>query len=106
MLIIVIALGVVQAALIMHTRNTLTDAAVQGAHHAALVGSTPPDGAQRAEQLIDDRFGRALDAEATATLDEPGTIRVEVTATLPVVGLLGPAAALSVEGRALDEEAW
>lgn len=105
-LIIVIALGVVQAALIMHTRNTLTDAAVQGAHHAALVGSTPPDGAQRAEQLIDDRFGRALDAEATATLDEPGTIRVEVTATLPVVGLLGPAAALSVEGRALDEEAW
>lgn len=105
-LIIVIALGVVQAALIMHTRNTLTDAAVQGAHHAALVGSTPQDGAQRAERLIDERFGRGLDAEATATLDETGTIRVQVTATLPVVGLLGPAAALSVEGRALDEEAW
>ncbi|HJB10762.1 MAG TPA: pilus assembly protein [Candidatus Brachybacterium merdavium] len=105
-LIIIIALGVVQAALIMHTRNTLTDAAVQGAHHASLVGSTPQDGAQRAEHLIDERFGRGLGAAATATLDETGTIRVQVTATLPVVGLLGPAAALSVEGRALDEEVW
>ena len=105
-LIIVIALGVVQAALIMHTRNTLTDAAVQGAHHAAHVGSTPQDGAHRAERLIDERFGPGLDAGAAATLDETGTIRVQVTATLPVVGLLGPTAALSVEGRALDEEAW
>src|SRR5699024_8448105 len=105
-LIIIIALGVVQAALIMHIRNTLTDAAVQGAHHASLVGFTPQDGAQRAEHRIDVRFGRGLRAAAIATLDETGTLRVHVTATLPVVGLLGPAAALSVEGRALDEEVW
>ena len=32
-LIIVMALAVVQAALILHTRNTLIDAAVQGADH-------------------------------------------------------------------------
>lgn len=105
-LIIVIALGVVQAALIMHTRNTLTDAAVQGAHHASLVGSAPEDGAHRAEQMVTDRFGSALEVDAAASQDETGMIRVQVTATLPLVGLLGPSAGLSVEGRALDEEAW
>lgn len=105
-LIIVIALGVVQAALIMHTRNTLTDAAVQGAHHASLVGSGPEDGAHRAEQMVTDRFGSALEVRAVASQDDSGTIRVQVTATLPLVGLLGPSAGLSVEGRALDEETW
>lgn len=105
-LIIVIALALIQAALIMHTRNTLIDAAVQGAHHAALVGSTPEDGAARAEALVDGRFGSALDAEAVATQQEDGVITVRVRATLPLVGLLGPAAGLQVEGRAIDEETW
>ncbi len=105
-LIVMIALLVIQAALIVHTRNTLVDAAVQGAHHAALAGSTPQDGADRAERLVDGRFGRGLDAEASAVQDDDGTIRVQVSATLPLVGLIGPAGALSVEGRAVDEEAW
>ncbi|WP_114855893.1 TadE/TadG family type IV pilus assembly protein [Brachybacterium sp. YJGR34] len=105
-LIVMIGLMVVQAALIVHTRNTLVDAAVQGAHHAALVGSSPQDGASRAEQLIGERFGDGLAADATAVEDEDGTIRVRVTATLPLVGLLGPSGVMSVEGRALDEESW
>ena len=105
-LLVMIALLVIQAALIVHTRNTLVDAAVQGAHHAALAGSTPQDGAQRAQQLVDERFGRGLEAEATAVQEDDGTIRVQVDATLPLVGLIGPAGALSVEGRAVDEEAW
>lgn len=105
-LIIVIALGVVQSALILHTRNTLIDAAVQGAHHAALVGSTPQDGAQRAERLITDRFGESFVVEAEATDGPDGAIRIQVEATMPLVGLFGPAGALSVEGRAIDEEAW
>ncbi|WME21677.1 TadE/TadG family type IV pilus assembly protein [Brachybacterium sp. GU-2] len=105
-LIVMIALLVIQAALIVHTRNTLVDAAVQGAHHAALAGSTPQDGAHRAQQLVDERFGRGLEAEATAVQEDDGTIRVQVDATLPLVGLIGPAGALSVEGRAVDEEAW
>ena len=47
-----------------------------------------------------------LDAEATAVEEADGTIRVQVDATLPLVGLLGPAGALSVDGRAVDEEVW
>ncbi|MFC5296153.1 MAG: TadE family protein [Brachybacterium tyrofermentans] len=105
-LIIVIALAVVQAALILHTRNTLIDAAVQGAHHASLVGATPQEGAARAEQLIEGRFGGAFQAEATATKGADGTIEVEVSATLPLVGLFGPAGGITVDGRALDEESW
>ncbi|MFC7376282.1 TadE family protein [Brachybacterium sp. GCM10030267] len=105
-LVIMIALGVVQAALIVHTRNTLIDAAVQGAHHAALVGSTPQDGADRTERLIEDRFGSALEAESTAVQDPDGTIHVEVTAELPLVGLFGPSAGLTVQGRSIDEESW
>lgn len=105
-LIIVIALGVVQAALIVHTRNTLIDAAVRGAHHAALVGATPEDGAERAERLVGDRFGDSFQVESTAVQRADGTIEVEVSATLPLVGLFGPAGAMSVEGRALDEESW
>lgn len=105
-LIVMIGLLIVQAALIVHTRNTLVDAAVQGAHHAALAGSTPQDGSERAEQLIDERFGSGLGAESTAVQDAAGNIRVQVTATLPLLGLFGPAGAITVEGRALDEEAW
>ncbi|GAA4525655.1 pilus assembly protein [Brachybacterium paraconglomeratum] len=103
-LIIMIALLLIQAALIVHTRNTLVDAAIQGAHHAALVGSTPQDGAERAERLIEERFGDGLEAEATANQEADGTIHVRVSATLPLVGLFGPGGSLSVEGRALDEE--
>ncbi|MGP5671418.1 TadE family protein [Brachybacterium alimentarium] len=105
-LIILIALAVVQAALVLHTRNTLIDAAVQGAHHASLVGAAPDDGAARAEQLVQQRFGSSYQVAATASEDADSTITVHVRATLPLVGLFGPAGTLRVEGRALDEEAW
>lgn len=105
-LIVLIALGVVQAALIVHTRNTLIDAAVQGAHHASLVGANPEDGAERAERLIGDRFGDSFQVDATAAESADGTIEVEISATLPLVGLFGPAGTLTVEGRAIDEETW
>lgn len=105
-LVVLIALGVMQAALIVHTRNTLIDAAVQGAHHASLIGATPEDGAERAERLIGDRFGVSFQVEASAAESAEGTIRVEVRATLPLVGLFGPSGSLTVEGRAIDEETW
>lgn len=103
-LIVMIAVMIVQAALLVHTRNTLIDAAVQGAHHAALVGSTPQDGADRAERLIAERFGDGYDVTATASQELDGTIHVRVSATLPLIGLFGPGGSLAVEGRALDED--
>ncbi|UYG15809.1 pilus assembly protein [Brachybacterium huguangmaarense] len=104
-LILLIALAIIQAALIMYARNALTDAAVQGAHHASLVGNSPADGAARTRQLVDERFGSAYDVTATAREDETGRITVEVTAAIPLVGLLGPSGTLVVDGHAVDEEA-
>lgn len=104
-LILLIALAIIQAALIMYARNALTDAAVQGAHHASLVGNTPADGAARTQRLVDERFGGAYDATATAREDATGRITVEVTAAIPLVGLLGPSGTLMVDGHALDEDA-
>lgn len=105
-LIVVIALVLIQAAVIIHTRNTLIDAAVQGAHHGALIGSSVEDGERRAETLIRDRFGSSFAAEAKGARAPDGTITVEVAATLPLIGLIGPSGTLHVEGRAVDESSW
>lgn len=104
-LILVIALATMQAAVLIHTRNSLLDAAIQGAHHASLLGSSPQDGADRAEQLVAQRFGDAYDVDVQAQEDAAGRITVQVTAAIPLVGLLGPGGTLVVAGHALDESA-
>ncbi|MFC0674576.1 TadE family protein [Brachybacterium hainanense] len=105
-LIVVIALAVIQGAVILHTRNTLIDASVQGAHHASLVGNTPEDGADRTRMLISQRLGRGIDARVTASQAPDGMIDVQVSATFPLVGLYGPAGAMTVDGRAIAEDRW
>ena len=105
-LIVLIALTIVQAALILHTRNVLTDAAVQGARYASLVGASPAEGEARTEELIARSLGGRFDAQAVASEDADGLVTVHVEATLPLVGLLGPQAALEVQGRAVAEESW
>lgn len=106
MLIIVIALTIIQCALVVHTRNTLTDAAVQAAHTASLEGNSPQDGRLRAAQLVHDRFGEDYAVDVAAEEDAEGVIRVRISASFPLVGLLGPAGTLHVDGHAIDEDAW
>jgi Flp pilus assembly protein TadG len=105
-LIIVIALTIIQCALVVHTRNTLTDAAVQAAHTASLEGNGPEDGAARGAQLVHDRFGAGYEVQVDADEDADGTVRVQIEATFPLVGLLGPAGTLHVDGHAIDEDSW
>lgn len=104
-LVVLIALTIVQAAVLLHTRNTLIDAAVQGARYASLSGTSVEAGAERAQELTEQRFGGRLDASAHAHRAADGTITVTIDATLPLVGLIGPQAALQADGRALDEDA-
>lgn len=106
LLIVVIALAVIQTALIMHTRNVLTDAAVQGALVASLEGNSVEDGREHAERLIHQQLGSHYAASATAEESGDGEIRVEITATFPLVGLLGPAGTFTVDGHATDESVW
>lgn len=103
-LIIAIAVTIIQAAIIVHTRNSLTDIAVQAAHAASLHGSTPAEGQRRATELLSQRLGRGYTARAVVRESFDGMITVEITATMPLVGLLGPEGALHATGHALDED--
>lgn len=106
MLIVVIAVAVIQVALVVHTRSMLTDAAVQGAHAAALEGNTLDDGTDRARTAVARSLGSGYDAEITATQAPDGLIRIEISSTLPLVGMLGPGGTLHTDGHAIAEESW
>ncbi|WP_395246073.1 TadE/TadG family type IV pilus assembly protein [Agromyces sp. MMS24-K17] len=105
-LLTTVALAVVQLALALYVRNTLIDAAAEGARYAALAGASPADGVARTRELIGAAVSPAFAADVTAATTTPGGVEiVEVTvrASLPVVGLLGPERGLEVSGHAAVE---
>ena len=99
--------AVLQLAIVLHVRNTLVDAAGEGARYGALAGHQPADGAQRSRDLIaqsvSSRYAQGVSAGRT-TLDGLEVVEVEVEAPLPLVGLVGAAGTLTVRGHALVEE--
>ena len=102
-LLVALTAGLVQLALALHLRNTLADAASEGARQASLVGATPQDGVALTRNLIRVAVGEAVDAEVVARREiwqGTPTVAVEVTAPLPLLGLFGPPHALRVMGRA------
>ncbi|WP_278039441.1 TadE/TadG family type IV pilus assembly protein [Agromyces ramosus] len=105
-LLTVLALAVVQLALALHVRNTLLDAAAEGARYAALAGSSGPAGVNRAKELISAAvsadYARDVSAGTTSIAGVPA-VEVTVRATLPVVGLLGLERGLEVSGHAALE---
>nr|WP_256461049.1 TadE/TadG family type IV pilus assembly protein [Agromyces larvae] len=105
-LLTTLALAVVQLALALHVRNTLLDAAAEGARYAAIAGTTDGEGAERTRDLIaaalGDAYGRDISVERTDDGAGP-TVAVTVRATLPVVGLLGLDRGLEVTGHAAVE---
>lgn len=101
-----LALAVVQLALALHVRNTLLDAAAEGARYAALAGSSPGDGVVRTKDLIGAAISTDFAQDVTAGSTSIGgvpAIEVTVRATLPVVGLLGFERGLEVSGHAAIE---
>lgn len=105
-LLTVLALAVVQLALALHVRNTLLDAAAEGARFAALAGSTPADGTSRTRDLISAAISPdyANDVSVgTASIGGVPAIEVTVRATMPVIGLLGVERGLEVAGHAAIE---
>lgn len=105
-LLVVLALGLLQLALALHVRNTVVDAAAEGARFGSLADRTPADGAERAAELIETAIGALYATDVTASttvyLGRPAVV-VVVRAPLPVIGLLGPEAMLEVEGHAAIE---
>jgi Flp pilus assembly protein TadG len=105
-LLLLLALGLVQLALALHVRNTVIDAAAEGARFGSLADRTPADGAARASELITTAIGASyaqdVSVATTTFLGRPALV-VTVRAPLPVVGLLGPEAMLEVDGHAALE---
>jgi Flp pilus assembly protein TadG len=105
-LLTILTLAVLQLGLALHVRNTVLDAAAEGARFGALADNAPTDGVMRTRTLITEAIGAeyATDIEV-GTGDWMGhpAVTVTVRTTLPVVGLLGVGGALEVSGHAAIE---
>lgn len=105
-LLTALTLAVLQLALALHIRNTVLDAAAEGARYAALADSGLEQGAARSRDLITAALGPAYAADVTASYaDVAGQagVQVRVVAPLPMFGLLGVDRGLEVRGHAAVE---
>ncbi len=102
-LLTVTTLAVLQLALALLVRNTVLDAASEGARYGALVGNSPAEGAKRTAELIRTAIGDGytghIDAGLGTHLGVPAIV-VTVRAPLPVLGLIGPTGGIEVSGHA------
>lgn len=106
-LLLVLALAVLQVALMMHARATLTSAAAEGARAGAMSGSDPRAGISRATALVEQNVSGAVVRRVSAdreVIDGLAVLTVRINAEVPGLGLLGPTQ-VDVEGHALIESA-
>jgi Flp pilus assembly pilin Flp len=106
LLLTFLALAVIQLGLALHVRNTVLDAAAEGARFGALADNAPVDGVSRTRTLITEAIGADYATDiAVGTGDWMGhpAVTVTVRTTLPVVGLLGVGGGLEVSGHAALE---
>jgi Flp pilus assembly protein TadG len=99
-------LGILQVALVLHVRNTLTAAASEGARYAATADRPLEAGAARTRQQITgaiaERFASDVVAVPATVRGAPG-VEVRVAAEVPALGLWGPAVRLVATGHAIEE---
>ena len=105
-LLTIMTLSVLQLGLALHVRNTVLDAAAEGARFAALADNSLEDGAARTRDLIVTALGPGYAADVTATAErylEHPAVTVTVRAPLPLLGLVGLDGGLEVSGHAAKE---
>ena len=106
-LLIAISLALVQLALALHVRNTLVDAAVQGAHYGALANREPADAAARARQLVSQSLTPSFARDITVRTRSRGgeqVVEVTVRTRVPLTGLLPNGWDLEAHGTAVRYE--
>ncbi|MET1052168.1 MAG: TadE/TadG family type IV pilus assembly protein [Mycetocola sp.] len=105
-LLTLLTLSVLQLGLALHVRNTVLDAAAEGARFAALADNSPADGVERTQELISAAIGPdfAQDVSATTSsfLGHP-SVEITVVTRLPLIGLVGAEQTLEVSGHAAIE---
>jgi Flp pilus assembly protein TadG len=106
-LLVPVFLGVLQVALVLFVRNTLTAAAAEGARYAATLDREPTDGAARTRAQIDGALAGRYAQDVTArevTIDGAPAVEVTVHVVVPALGLGGPAVSMDVSGHAVEEQ--
>lgn len=102
-LLTALTLAVLQIAFAVYVRNVVHDAAVEGAHHAALADTSHAEGVARTQEVITRAIGGEYAEEVAVgedtALGHPSVV-MRVRTTLPVIGLLGVPYGLEVEARA------
>lgn len=105
-LLTVLTLSVIQLGLVLLIRNTVVDAAAEGARFGALADNSLSDGVARATDLITVALGPGYANDVRAStgsyLGHPAVI-VTVRAPLPLIGLVGIDDGLEVSGHAAIE---
>ena len=105
-LLTLLTLAVLQLGLALHVRNTVLDAAAEGARFGALADNSPADGVGRTRALIIEAIGadyaRDIAVGTGSWMGHPA-VTVTVRTTLPVVGLIGVGGVLEVSGHAAIE---
>lgn len=105
-LLTVLTLAVIQLGLALLIRNTVLDAAAEGARYAALADNGLDDGAQRTRDLITSALGPGYAGDIRVSYqDRSGIPAVDVTvrAPLPLLGLVGIDHGMEVHGHAALE---
>lgn len=105
-LLTILTLAVVQLGLALHVRNTVLDAAAEGARYGALADNAPADGIARTRALISEAIGADYATDVSVGTGEwmgHPAVTITVRTTLPVVGLLGVGGGLEVSGHAALE---
>lgn len=108
-LLVALFLGVLQLALVLHTRNVLVSAAQEGARYAANADRTPADGVLRTQEAIGDALGAGVRDRMTVmplAVDSSGSVPVvgmQVSGPVPVFFLPAGPVRLTVSGHALEE---
>lgn len=101
-LVTLVFAALLQLSFALHVRTVLVDCVAEGARYGALADRTPADGAARARELIgaalSPRFAGAVRAEQSV-VDGMAVVEVTAEVPLPVVGLLGTATTVAVEGH-------
>ena len=106
LVLVPLVLGILQIALVLYVRNTLTSAASEGARFGATLGHTEADGVARTRSqltgVISADYAHDIEA-APVTIAGAPALEVTVHATVPALGLWGPAVSLTVSGHAVRE---
>lgn len=101
-----LVIGIAQVGLAIHVRNTLAACAAEGARLAANADAIPADGVRRTQELAAASLAPGLVDSVQARVVVDGgvpLVEVQVHATLPLVGLAGPARGLRVVAHAVAE---